>query len=295
MICCVATSSDTAFYLHQEIEAGRRILFEGAQGDAPRRRPRDVSVRDVVSNTVAGAGGAAVGVGRERIHSVIGIAKAYTTRVGNGPFRPKLVGAGGDASARAGTSSAPRPAAPSHRPAGFGGARYAARVNGLNGVAVTKLDVLTGLSRLKVCTRYKAGRRVLDEFPLLQKDFHHARPLYEELPGWTEDIRDCETWQDLPQAARDYVQYIAEFTKTRVKFIAVGPGRDETIVLPRSIGRAAAPYRHAPPGHPGGQRYAVAHAREAQTCEGGGLPSSTGREFAAEASTQEVRHDRPHP
>ena len=88
--------------------------------------------------------------------------------------------------------------------------------------AITKLDVLTGLPTLKVCTRYKAGRQQLDEFPLLQTDFHHAKPLYEELAGWTEDIRDCDTWQDLPQAARDYVQYIAEFTKTRVKFIAVG-------------------------------------------------------------------------
>jgi adenylosuccinate synthase len=81
---------------------------------------------------------------------------------------------------------------------------------------------------------------VLDEFPLLQTHFHHAKPVCEALPGWPEAIRDCETWQDLPQNARDYVQYIADFTKTRVKFIAVGPGRDETIILPRSIGRGGA-------------------------------------------------------
>jgi len=118
--------------------------------------------------------------------------------------------------------------------------KYAVRLSGITHLAVTKLDVLTGLPVIKVATRYKAGRRLLDEFPLLQTDFHHAEPVYEELPGWSEDIRDCETWQDLPQNARDYVQYIAESTQTRVKFIAVGPGRDETIILPRSIGRGGA-------------------------------------------------------
>ena len=82
---------------------------------------------------------------------------------------------------------------------------------------------------------------MLDEFPLLQTDFHHAKPVYEELPGWSEDLRECETWQDLPQTARDYVQYIAEFTKTRVKFIAVGPGRDEALSSCRGASAAAAP------------------------------------------------------
>ena len=118
--------------------------------------------------------------------------------------------------------------------------KYAVRLSGITHLAITKLDVLSGMPTVKVCTRYKAGRRVLDEFPLLQTDFHHARPIFEELPGWTEDIRECDTWQDLPQTARDYIQFIAEFTKTRVKFIAVGPGREETIILPRSIGRGGA-------------------------------------------------------
>ena len=118
--------------------------------------------------------------------------------------------------------------------------KYAVRLNGITDLALTKLDVLTGMPDAQGVHELQGGRKVLDEFPLLQTDFHHAKPVYEELPGWTEDIRDCETWQDLPQAARDYVQYIAEFTKTRVKFIAVGPGRDETIILPRSIGRGGA-------------------------------------------------------
>ena len=118
--------------------------------------------------------------------------------------------------------------------------RYAVRVSGITHLAITKLDVLTGLPVLKVCTRYKAGRKMHDEFPLLQTDFHHAKPVLEELPGWTDDLRHCEEWADLPETARDYVQFIADFTKTRVKFIAVGPGREETIVLPRSIGRGGA-------------------------------------------------------
>jgi adenylosuccinate synthase len=118
--------------------------------------------------------------------------------------------------------------------------RYAVRVSGITHLAITKLDVLSGLPTVKVCTRYKAGRRVLDEFPVRQTDFHHAKPVYEELPGWTDDLRGCEEWAELPEAARDYIQFIAGFTKTRVKFIAVGPGREETIVLPRSIGRGGA-------------------------------------------------------
>jgi len=118
--------------------------------------------------------------------------------------------------------------------------KYAVRLSGITHLAITKLDVLSGLGTLRVCTKYRAGGRLHEEFPLLQTDFHHAKPVYQELRGWDEDIRECETWQDLPEAARDYVQFIAEFTKTRVKFIATGPGRDETIILPRSIGRGGA-------------------------------------------------------
>ena len=118
--------------------------------------------------------------------------------------------------------------------------RYAVRLSGITHLALTKLDVLAGLPALKVCTRYKAGRKVLDEFPLRQTDFHHAKPLYEELPGWTEDIRECETWQDLPQAARDYVQYIAEFTQdaSEVHRRRPGPRRDHRAA--QSIGRGGA-------------------------------------------------------
>ena len=169
------------------------------------------------------------------------MAKAYTTRVGEGPFPTELDDEVGAAMCEVGHEFGTTTGR--QRRCGWldlVALRYAVRTSGITHLAITKLDVLTGLDTLQVCTRYKSGRRVLDEFPLLQTDFHHAKPLYEELPGWSDDLRDCESWHDLPEAARDYIQYIADFTQTRVKFIAVGPGRDETIVLPRSIGRGGA-------------------------------------------------------
>jgi adenylosuccinate synthase len=172
---------------------------------------------------------------------VVGVAKAYTTRVGEGPFPTELFDDVGTAMCEVGQEFGTTTGR--QRRCGWldlVALRYAVRVSGITHLAITKLDVLSGLPTIKVCTRYKAGRKVLDEFPVRQTDFHHAKPLCEELPGWTDDLRGCEEWADLPEAARDYVQFVADFTKTRVKFIAVGPGREETIVLPRSIGRGGA-------------------------------------------------------
>ena len=226
--------------MNTALDQDKHVLFEGAQGAL---LDIDFGTYPFVtsSNTIAGAACTGAGVGPTRIDHVIGVAKAYTTRVGEGPFPTELFDEVGTAMCEIGHEFGTTTGR--QRRCGWldlVALRYAVRLSGITHLALTKLDVLTGLPTLKVCTRYKAGRRVLDEFPLLQTDFHHARPVYEELPGWSEDLRECETWQDLPQAARDYVQYIAEFTKTRVKFIAVGPGRDETIILPRSIGRGGA-------------------------------------------------------
>ncbi len=216
------------------------MLFEGAQGAL---LDIDFGTYPFVtsSNPIAGAACTGAGVGPTRIDHVVGVAKAYTTRVGEGPFPTELFDEVGAAMCEVGHEFGTTTGR--QRRCGWldlVALKYAVRLSGITHLAVTKLDVLTGLPVIKVATRYKAGRRLLDEFPLLQTDFHHAEPVYEELPGWSEDIRDCETWQDLPQNARDYVQYIAESTQTRVKFIAVGPGRDETIILPRSIGRGGA-------------------------------------------------------
>ncbi|HJW74186.1 MAG TPA: adenylosuccinate synthase [Thermoleophilia bacterium] len=232
--------ADVSLLVNKALDDGREVLLEGAQGTL---LDVDFGTYPFVtsSNPIAGGACAGAGVGPTRIDHVVGVAKAYTTRVGEGPFPTELfdeVGAAMcDIGQEFGTTTGRK------RRCGWldlVALRYAVRVSGITHLAITKLDVLTGLDPIKVCTRYKAGRKVLDEFPLRQTDFHHARPVLEELPGWSEDIRDRESWADLPETARDYIQFIATFTKTRVKFIAVGPGREETIILPRSIGRGGA-------------------------------------------------------
>ena len=218
-----------------------RGALRGRPGHDARHRLRHLSVRHRAPTRSPAAPASAPASGPTRIDDVVGVAKAYTTRVGAGPFPTELVDEMGDRHVRGGQEFGTTTGRP--RRSGWldlVALRYAARVNGITHLAITKLDVLSGLPTIKVCTRYRPARKVLDEFPVRQTDFHHAKPVYEELPGWTADLRDCEEWADLPEAARDYIQFIADFTKTRVKFIAVGPGREETIILPRSIGRGGA-------------------------------------------------------
>ena len=231
---------DASLLANTALDQGRHVLFEGAQGTL---LDIDFGTYPFVtsSNPIAGGACTGVGVGPTRIDSVIGVAKAYTTRVGEGPFPTESFDEAGAAMCEVGQEFGTTTGR--KRRCGWldlVALKYAVRTSGITHLAITKLDVLSGFDKISVCTRYKAGRRVLDEFPLRQTDFHHAKPLYEELPGWSEGLRECEDWEDLPEAARDYIQFIAEFTKTRVKFIAVGPGRDETIILPRSIGRGGA-------------------------------------------------------
>jgi adenylosuccinate synthase len=249
---------DASLLVNQALDEGREVLFEGAQGTL---LDVDFGTYPFVtsSNPIAGGACAGVGVGPTRIDHVVGVAKAYTTRVGEGPFPTELFDDDGEAMCEAGREFGTTTGR--KRRCGWldlVALKYAVRVSGVTHLAITKLDVLTGFDPIKVCTRYRSiggdaaidgglsggagpdAGTVFEEFPLRQTDFHHARPLHEELPGWSEEIRDCEEWADLPQAARDYVQFIADFTQTRVKFIAVGPGRDETIILPRSIGRGGA-------------------------------------------------------
>ncbi len=232
--------TDVSLLVNKALDDGREVLFEGAQGTL---LDIDFGTYPFVtsSNPISGGACAGAGVGPTRIDHVVGVAKAYTTRVGAGPFPTELFDEVGEAMCEVGQEFGTTTGR--KRRCGWldlVALRYAVRVSGITHLAITKLDVLTGLPSIRVCTRYKAGRKVLDEFPLRQTDFHHAKPVLEELPGWSEDIRDCESWADLPETARDYIQFIATFTKTRVKFIAVGPGREETIILPRSIGRGGA-------------------------------------------------------
>ena len=231
---------DASLLVNQALDQHRHVLFEGAQGTL---LDIDFGTYPFVtsSNPIAGGACAGAGVGPTRIDHVIGVAKAYTTRVGEGPFPTELFDEIGAAMCEVGQEFGTTTGR--KRRCGWldlVALKYAVRTSGITHLAITKLDVLSGLKGIRVCTRYRAGRNEFDEFPLLQTDFHHAKPVYEEHPGWSDDIRDCEHWADLPEAVRDYVQFIAEFTRTRVKFIAVGPGRDETIILPRSIGRGGA-------------------------------------------------------
>jgi len=223
---------DVSLLINKALDEHKNVLFEGAQGTL---LDIDFGTYPFVtsSNPIAGGACAGTGVGPTRINYVMGVAKAYTTRVGEGPFPTELDDEVGAAMCEVGheygTTTGRK------RRCGWLdllALKFACRVSGITHLAITKLDVLTGLPTLKVCTKYKVGRHILDEFPSHQSEFHHAQPVYEELPGWSTDITKALQWGHLPQEARDYITFISEFTRTEVKLIAVGPGRDETIVMP---------------------------------------------------------------
>ena len=162
---------------------------------------------------------------------MIGILKAYTTRVGSGPFPTELHDDMGERLRKAGgeigvTTGRPR------RTGWFDAviARYAARVNGITDFFVTKLDVLSGLEKVPVCVGYRVNGDRVDEMPMTQTEVHHAQPVYEELPGWWEDISTCRSFDELPPAARTYIERLEELSGARVSAVGVGPGRDQTIV-----------------------------------------------------------------
>jgi len=221
--------ADTRLLLNQALDAGETVLLEGSQGTL---LDVDHGTYPYVTSSNPTAGGAAVGsgIGPIRISRVIGILKAYTTRVGSGPFPTELTDAMGEHLRKAGgevgvTTGRAR------RCGWFDSviARYAARVNGITDFFLTKLDVLSGLERVPVCVAYDVDGRRTDEMPMTQTDMHHAVPVYEELPGWWEDLSDCRTFGELPVNARAYVQRVEELSGARISAIGVGPGRDETI------------------------------------------------------------------
>jgi adenylosuccinate synthase len=187
-----------------------------------------------VTSSSATAGGAVTGsgIGPTRVDSVIGVVKAYTTRVGEGPFPTELFDADGEYLRTTGgefgvtTGRARR--------CGWYDAvisRYASRVNGLTDLVVTKLDVLTGIEQIPVCIAYDVDGTRFDEMPDNQSDFHHAKPVYEFLPGWTEDISAARTLDDLPANARAYLNYLQDVSGCRISAVGVGPRRDEIIPI----------------------------------------------------------------
>lgn len=217
--------------MNQAINAGKQILFEGAQGT---HLDIDHGTYPYVtsSNTVSGNACCGAGIGPKEITGVIGIVKAYTTRVGKGPFPAELFDEIGDALQKKGVEFG----ATTGRKRRCGWLdtvliRNSSRLNGLTGLVITKLDVLGGLKSLKICTGYKYKGETILDFPASIKILEACNPVYETLPGWSEDISDIRKIEDLPRNAKNYLSRIEEITETPINIISVGPGRDETIML----------------------------------------------------------------
>ncbi len=217
--------------LQQAREAGRQILFEGAQGT---HLDIDHGTYPFVtsSNTVAGNACCGSGVGPKDIHGVIGIVKAYTTRVGAGPFPSELFDATGDLIQKTGAEFGATTGR--RRRCGWLDAvilNNAVRLNGLTGLAITKLDVLSQLDEIKICTAYACDGETIADVPANLNRLAACKPVYETLPGWRSDIGAIRRYADLPAAARQYLSRIEALTGIPIQIVSVGPGRNETMVL----------------------------------------------------------------
>lgn len=223
--------TDTSKLLHDGLRQGRSVLLEGAQGTL---LDLDKGTYPFVtsSNPVAGYALASAGIGPREVDRVIGVTKAYVTRVGAGPFPTEDLGAEGERMGERGhefgTTTGRK------RRCGWFDAvilRYAARVNGLTELFLTKLDVLSGSSTVKVCTSYRADGEVFEDFPPHQSLFHRAEPVYEELEGWREEIGEARAFGDLPPAARAYVERVRELADVPISVVSVGPAREQSLAV----------------------------------------------------------------
>jgi adenylosuccinate synthase len=222
-------SKDTSLVVHRALKGGKKVLFEGAQG----------TMLDLLhgtypfvtsSSTITGSACVGTGIGPSLMQKIVGITKAYTTRVGSGPFPTEMNEAlserlrqeGGEFGATTG------------RPRRCGwldlvALKYAIRVNGLTSLALMKLDVLSGHEKIEVCTAYRLDGVEIKELPVSSNDLSRVEPVYRSLNGWMEDIRNVRAIQDLPQAARDFIQFIATEVATPIDVVSVGPGREQTL------------------------------------------------------------------
>jgi len=223
--------ADTALVLDKDLKAGKKLLFEGAQGTL---LDVDHGTYPYVTSSSTCAGGACTGSGvsPRDIHEIIGISKAYVTRVGSGPFPTELLYATGEQLRQTGgefgaTTGRPR------RCGWFDSMviRYSVRVNGLTGIALTKLDVLSDFDTIKVCTGYAFEGKMLETLPAALEVFENCQPVYEELPGWRSDITGAKSFEDLPENARAYVRRLEELAGCQIVMVSVGPRRDQTIIL----------------------------------------------------------------
>ena len=223
--------ADTGLLLSQALDAGKTVLLEAGQATL---LDVDHGTYPFVTSSSATAGGACTGAGLPptRIDKVIAVVKAYTTRVGEGPFPTELDGAAGDRLRDVGHEFGTTTGRP--RRCGWYDAviaRYAARVNGVTDFVLTKLDVLSGLERIPVCVAYEVDGVRTDEMPMTQTAFHHAVPVYEELEGWSEDITGARSFDDLPDAAQRYVRTLEQMSGAPFSSVGVGPDREQTVVL----------------------------------------------------------------
>ncbi|AIG64720.1 adenylosuccinate synthetase [Corynebacterium atypicum] len=222
---------ETEYELNKALDEGKSVLMEGGQATM---LDVDHGTYPFVTSSNPTAGGACVGsgIGPTRLTSSMGIIKAYTTRVGAGPFPTELFDKWGEylqtTGGEVGVNTGRK------RRCGWYDsvvARYATRVNGFTDLFVTKLDVLTGIGEIPICVAYDVDGERFDEMPLTQSDFHHAEPIYETMPAWDEDITGCRTFDELPQRAQDYLRRLEELSGCRISYVGVGPNRDQTIVL----------------------------------------------------------------
>lgn len=222
---------DTNLLLSEAVQARKNVLFEGAQGTL---LDIDYGTYPYVTSSSATAGGACTGggIGPSKIDCVIGIAKAYTTRVGEGPFPTELPDETGEAIRKKGNEFGATTGRP--RRCGWFDAvavRYAVRVNGMDSLAMMKLDILNDLEKLKICVGYEYKGERINEFPRSLKILRECSPIYEELAGWRQEIKDIRSYDDLPGQLKDYLSRIHEITQTKIGFISLGPERDQTILL----------------------------------------------------------------
>jgi adenylosuccinate synthase len=228
-------TADASLFLATAIAGGQRVLFEGAQATM---LDIDHGTYPYVTSSNASIGGVCTGLGvpPRVIGGVLGVAKAYTTRVGEGPLPTELFGEMAERLRESGQEYGASTGRP--RRCGWYDAvvvRYAARINGLDALALTKLDVLDGLDEIKVCTSYRGGGRTITDFPADLSSSGPYEPVYETLPGWKEPTRGARDYGDLPPQARDYVKCLEETSGVPIAIVSTGSDRDETIVRPQSI------------------------------------------------------------
>ena len=223
--------ADTSFYLNRMIAEGKSILFEGAQATM---LDVDHGTFPFVTSSSAAAGGVSTGLGisPKHVHSIIGVTKAYTTRVGGGPFPTEAFDAIGETIRTRGnefgsTTGRPRRCGWYDGPAG----RYAVMINGLDSLAITKIDVLDTFAEIPVCLDYKYKGSVLKEFPADAAILAAVEPVYKNLRGWQTSLAGLKEWSALPAAAQDYLKFLSDYLGVKISMVSTGPARDETIHL----------------------------------------------------------------